>query len=249
MSISRRATALFAASVSTVRSAVPTVPAAVLTVRVAVLAIPVAALTIPVAALADTPAQRFELGVRAGAQSASGVPVSDIVTAGIYAQWRVADRWRIGLGLDRSEFDVERPAVLVGLAPASEGSDADAGASFTTLGIWVERAYDAPRGLEWFWRAGVGGSAVDIETVRGPLQGAGTYAVSASIDGEIGVEEVVVSIGGGVRVLWDRSAVVVALHADRHIADWEFADQVSAATARVDDFSVWGLSVGWSYRF
>lgn len=193
---------------------------------------------------------RFDLGVRFAALNANGEPADYVLGLGVNGRFRVNDRWRVGLGIDRSEFDFERPAVIAGLPADFSAGDVDAKASVTTLSFWIERAYGSGGGREWFWTVGFGGAAVDVAQVSGPLQGGGTYTLSTSFDGELGVEEVIVSAGGGLRLpMGDRSAVEIALRGERHIADWEVVDQVSGAAGRIDDFLLWGLSVGWSFRF
>lgn len=193
---------------------------------------------------------QFDLGLRCDVLSADDPPADYILGLGVYGRYPVNERWRVGLGIDRSEFDFESPQLVAGLPADSDGGGADARASFTTLSIWIERAYDTSSGRDWFWTVGFGGSLVDIASVSGPLEGGGTYAVSTNIDGELGVEEVILSVGGGLRQrVGSRSSVELALRADRHIADWEVVDQISGASGRLDDFLVWGVSMGWSFQF
>lgn len=193
---------------------------------------------------------RFDLGVRFDAMTAGGEPANDILGLGVFGRYRLNDRWRVGVGIDHSEFDFERPALIAGLPADFSGGEVDAKATLTMLSVWIERVYGAGRAREWFWAAGLGGAAVDVEEVTGPLEDGGTYTLSTNFDGELGVEEVVISLSAGVRLrVGSRSALEIALRGDRHIADWEVVDQVSGATGRIDDFLVRGVTVGWIVRF
>jgi hypothetical protein len=199
---------------------------------------------------ADAQERRFDLGVRFDALTAGGEPANDMLGLGVFGRYRLDDRWRVGLGIDYSEFDLERPALIVGLPADFSGGVVDGAATSTTLSVWLERVYGAGRAREWFWTAGFGGAAIDVDDVTGPLEGGGAYTLSTSFDGELGVEEVLVSVSGGLRLrVGGRSAVEIALRADQHIADWEVVDQVSGATGRSDDYLARGVTVGWVSRF
>ena len=192
---------------------------------------------------------RFDLGLRFNAVGGNGEPTNDMLGIGLTGRFRLNDRWRIGVGLDHFDsFDFERPADLVGLRPATE---VDAKATATVLSTWIERVYAREgKRLEWFWNAGVGGGLVDVDEASGPLVGGGSYTIVTDMDGELGFEEIVVGIGGGLRVgFGERSALEVALRLDQHIADWELLDVQSGATGRVDDYLIRGVTIGWIYRF
>lgn len=193
---------------------------------------------------------RFDLGLRFDAMTAGGEPANDMLGLGVFGRFRLNDRWLVGVGIDHSEFDFERPALIAGLPADFSAGDVDASTTLTMLSVWIERVYGAGRAREWFWAAGFGGALVDVEDVTGALEGGGTYRLSTHFDGELGVEEVVVSLSGGLRLrVGSRSAVEIALRGDRHIADWEVVDQVSGAAGRIDDFTVRGATVGWIFRF
>jgi hypothetical protein len=195
---------------------------------------------------------RFDFGLRFNALGGNGEPTNDILGLGLVGRYPLSPRWRIAFVLDHADdFDFERPAVLLDLPPDYSGGDIDAKGTSTLLSAWIERVYAREGGrLEWFWAAGFGGGLVDIDDASGPLVGAGSYTITTEMDGELGVEEIIVGISGGLRIRFgERSALEVALRADRHIADWELLDLESGATGRVDDYLLRGATIGFFHRF
>jgi hypothetical protein len=190
---------------------------------------------------------RFDVGLRFDALVADGEPANDMLGAGVFGRYRLNDRWRLGLAVDQSpEFDVERPHEFLGLASDPAAGEVDAKSTSTALTAWIERVYERPgRRLEWFWGAGGGFAAVDVEDVAGPLAGGGTYDITQ----EVGTE-ILASASAGLRFRFaERWALEAALRLDQHFTDWTVTDRVSGRTAALDDYLVQGAHFGLSYSF
>src|SRR5215213_8699306 len=128
---------------------------------------------------------RFELGARFNALVADGEPANDMLGGGVFGRYRINDRWRLGLAIDHSpEFDVERPSEFVGLPGDEAFGDVDAKSTSTALLAWIERVYERPGRLEWFWTAGGGLASVDVDDASGPLAGVGTYDITQDVGTE-----------------------------------------------------------------
>lgn len=204
-----------------------------------------APLLIPVPASGDEPGT-ISVGVRTTVTAADGVPANDIPGYGIVGLYRLNDRWTLGVGVDRSEYDFENPARLIGLPidPAAEPVDAKAEA--TILSAWVERSFSAPQArTEWFLGAGLAAASVDVPDATGNTQGGGSFDIRTQADTEI-----IVSLMGGVRRrLGERWYFEFAVRADQHLADWTSTDQVSGASTTISDYFAYGGSLGFGYRF
>jgi hypothetical protein len=186
------------------------------------------------------------VGARAAVTLANGVPANDIPGYGIFGLYRVNDEWTVGIGLDRTEYDYENPARLIGLPidPAAEAIDAKA--EGTVISAWVERSFSPPESrTEWFLGAGLGAASVDVPNATGPTLTGGTFDIRTEADTEI-----IVSVLGGVRrKLGDRWFVEFSLRADQHFADWTSTDQVSGASTTIDEYFAYGGQLGFGYRF
>jgi hypothetical protein len=188
-----------------------------------------------------------DIGIRAGISAADGEPANDIPSAGLIAHFAFDERWRLGAALDRSEYDVEQPAKLAGIAQSPAVEAIDALAEATTLSVWGERTLTNPaRATSMFVGAGVGAAFVDVPDVDGPRAGGGRFDVHTEVSTEL-----VVSLLGGVRhefgEHWHAEA---ALRVEQHFADWTFADRLSGARGSIDDYLAWGayVAVGWKWR-
>ena len=199
----------------------------------------------PMAAEADD-SRRIEAGARLAMTVADGVPANDIPGYGIYGLYRLNDEWTLGVGLDRTEYDYESPAALIGLPLDPDAEPIDAKAEGTVLSAWVERSYSAPQSpTEWFLGAGLGAASVDVPNATGPTLAGGTFDIRTEADTEI-----IVSLLGGVRRnLGERWFVEFGLRADQHFADWTSTDQVSGGSTTIDDYFAFGGNLGFGYRF
>jgi hypothetical protein len=204
-----------------------------------------APLLAPIPAEADE-SRRIEIGAQLGTTLAAGVPANDIPGYGIFGLYRLNDRWAIGVGLDRTEFDYEEPARLIGIPLDPDLEPIDAVAEGTTLSVWLERSFSAPESrTEWFVGGGLGASSADVPTVTGPTLAGGVFEVHTQADTEI-----IVSLLGGVRRrLGERWFVQFALRGDQHFADWTSVDEVSGGTRKIDEYFAYGGHLGFGYRF
>lgn len=192
----------------------------------------------------QSPALAQDLGVRGIITAADGEPANDIPGFGVFGHWRLGDKWSIGLAVDRTEYDFEEPAKLVGLSQDPSVEPIDTIAEATILSAWIERTY--PRGrLDWFWGAGAGFATIDVPDAVGPLQGGGTFDIRTEAD-----SEVIVSLLAGLhRRLGERWMLEFALRADQHFADWQVTDRVSGNRGAVDDYRALGGHLGIGFRF
>ncbi len=189
--------------------------------------------------------ERWSLGARGGVWLGDGEPANDIPTYGLVTRYRLAERWWIGLELDLSEYDVEKPAEIVGLKQDPTLGAIDATASATTLLALLERSYRVSERNEWFWSAGLGVSSLDVEDARGPLQGGGTFEIETDAGTEI-----LASLGGGYRWwLAPGWALEGTVRANQHFADWSLEDTVSGAEGEVENYLTWSFLLGLHFAW
>jgi hypothetical protein len=206
----------------------------------------VVALSLVGPAQAQSPGFDRNIGLRLNIVTGDGEPTNDIPGGGLFGHYRLNDRWWLGLALDHSPgFDVERPFEILGLASAAPDEEVDADGTMTTFLAWIERVYDRPGRMEWFWGVGGGGGTVDVDDLIGRRLGGGTY----NIVNDVGTE-LLATASGGFRVdlgsLW---AFEFALRLDQHFTDWTVTDRVSGRSATVDDYLLKGGHFGFLYRF
>ena len=191
-------------------------------------------------------ARRVDVGVRAEVTAANGEPANDIPGFGLFAHYRLNERWSLGFGVDILEFDYEEPAKIVGISQDPNLEPVDALAESTTVAAWLERTFGAIEARTvWFVAGGLAAASVDVPDVTGPRLGGGTFNISTEVD-----IEVIVSLIGGVRRRFGENWYVeFALRADEHFADWTSTDRVSGATASIDDYTAYGGYLGFGFRF
>lgn len=192
------------------------------------------------------PAVEVEVGPRAMMSIAGGEPANDILNAGVYAKFRLRERWRIGAAIDFASYDFEGPAKLLGLRQDQSIGVIDAPTSATTVSAWIEQWLgNADSKWRWYWTGGLGFSSPDVDDVQGDLDGGGTFDITTDPG-----SETILSAGGGVRrVISKRWAFDLGLRADHHFADWAVMDRVSGNRATVDSYTAWGAYGGLTYRF
>jgi hypothetical protein len=186
---------------------------------------------------------RFEVGVRYVLVTAGGEPANDMMAGGVFARFRLNERWRVGAALDSMSGDYERPYELVGLTSPEE---IDGTIDSLLVSGWIERVYGKPqRKLRWFWTAGLGFTSPDVDDVTGPTSGGGTFEIATDPG-----SETIVSVTGGLRRLFGRRwGFEAAARFDHHFADWDVVDRVSGMTGSVDDYTSIGLHLGILFRF
>jgi hypothetical protein len=201
----------------------------------------VLALLIPVEAYADS--DRFAIGGRFNALAADGEPANDMLGVGVYGYYRLKENWFVGVALDASDFDFERPHKILGLSAKT----VDADASSTTVSAWIERRYDRPgKRLDWFWGAGLGFSSVDVDDVTGPTDAGGTFNIKTDVDTET---VLLGSIGYRYPFANSQWSLQGALRIEQHLADWEVFDRVSGRVDNIDDYTVKGIHFGIERSF
>ncbi len=201
---------------------------------------------VPIPADADEE-RRIEVGAKLQTTMASGIPANDMPGFGIFGLYRLNDDWTLGVRLDRTEFDYEEPARLIGIPLDPDAEPIDAKAEGTILGAWVERSFRAtPESrTEWFVGAGLAAASIDVPDVTGPTLAGGTFFIRTEADTEI-----IVSVLGGVRRrLGERWFLEFTLRGDQHFADWTSTDEVSGGTREIDEYFAYGGSLGFGYRF
>lgn len=212
------------------------------TLRALVLAVALSAA--PGIACADD--HRLALAARLNLSAANGEPANDMPGFGVLAHYRLSDRWLLGVGLDRAEFDYEEPARIVGIAADPSLEPVDAIAESTILSAWLERTFGPSEArLTWFVAGGLGAASIDVPNATGLRADGGAFDVRTEVDTEI-----IASLIGGAR--WTPGGkwfVELALRAEQHFADWQSTDQVSGATGSIDDYTAYGLYAGFGIRF
>lgn len=189
---------------------------------------------------------RFDVGLRGVLMVADGEPANDIPGFGLFAHYRLSDRWALGFAVDRAEYDFETPAKLVGIEQDPNEAPIDVLAESTTFSVWGERIFRAPGSRNaWFVSAGLGAASIDVPVATGPRSDGGTFEIRAEVSNEL-----VASLGAGWRRdLGRRWLLEFALRADQHFADWKLSDSRSGATGSVSDYLALGGHLGVGFRF
>jgi hypothetical protein len=189
---------------------------------------------------------KFDIGVHLGTMLGDGVPANDMPGYGIYGLYRLNDRWSVGLGIDRTEFDYEEPARILGIPLDPDDPPVDPKAEMTIYSALVERTFDASReGRQWFLGAAIGVADTDVPDVTGPTATDGTFDIDSEVD-----RELIVSLRGGVRQHFgERWFIQFTLRGEQHFAAWELEERNSGATARHDDYFAYGGFLGIGDRF
>jgi hypothetical protein len=201
-------------------------------------------IALPTAALpADT---RFDLGVRGSITAADGEPANDIPGVGVLGHYALNADWTVGLAVDRTEFDFEEPAKLLGITQDQDLEAIDSVAESTVVSAWVERTYAMGGGRTlWYLGAGVGAASVDVPDVSGARADGGQFLIHTEADTEI----IASALGGVRRVFGQRWYGEVGVRVDQHFADWRFEDRISGASGTVDDYLAFGGHVAIGLRF
>lgn len=201
------------------------------------------------AAAVPTRAQRFDVGVRGLLTASDGEPANDIPGFGLFGRYRIdrlGDRWALAVAVDRTEYDFEEPARLLGLRQSQTIEPVDTVAEATILSASIERRHLRPGGrLSWFWAFGLGLASVDVPAAAGPLAGDGSFDIHTEVDTEL----LALASGGFRRALGRRAFFECALRLDQHFADWQVTDRVSGARGTVGDYLAYGGHLGLGLSF
>jgi len=189
---------------------------------------------------------RIDLGLSIAIDAADGTPANDMPGAGVLGRYTLNDEWAIGAAVNRTEYDYEEPAAIVGIVQNPTVEVIDALAAATTVRGWVERSLtEAGSSLHFFLGAGIGAAFTDVPDVTGPRADGGTFDIRTEVDTEI----IATVIGGARRMFGERWSGEVAVRAEQHFADWRSTDRVSGAQGSIDDYLTWGIQFTLAYRW
>jgi hypothetical protein len=190
--------------------------------------------------------RRMDIGVRVVLAAADGEPANDIPGAGVVAHYTLNDDWILGAAVDRTEYDFEEPASIVGIVQDPALEPVDALNEGTAISLWVERALSEPsQPLSFFVGAGVGAVFLDVPDVSGARADGGQFDIHTEADTEI-----TLAILGGIRRRFgERWQAEFALRAEQHFANWRVTDRVTGAQGSIDDYFTWAgyLAVNWRF--
>jgi hypothetical protein len=205
-------------------------------------AAPAAAAAFVICMPVEAEERNFALGVRVMVTAADGEPANDIPGAGVLGRYALNEGWSIGVAVDRTEFDFEEPAKVIGVVQDPALEPIDALAEATALSAWFERTFARQGPIAWFIGAGLGAASVDVPDAAGARADGGQFNVHTEVDTEI-----IASIVGGVRLdFGSRWFAEFSVRADQHFADWRIVDRISGAQGSIDDYLALGghLAIG-----
>ena len=192
---------------------------------------------------AETGAQ-YELSARGNIVGANGTPSNDILGIGFILHRKLSDDWYLGFGLDIApEFDVERPNEELDIKSVSE---TDALGTMYMFTVVAERRYMLKsEGWIGFWNLGAGIADIDVDDADGDVAGGGRFDIKIDAD----TEYVLIGSVGALQRLGEHWSARYEATLEQHFADWEIEDRVTGRTDSYDDYTVYGLRVGFNYRF
>ena len=195
------------------------------------------------AALADEHSV-YEFTPRLNIVAGNGKPANDIPGIGLAIHRKMNNEWYLGINIDHSPlFDFEDTAGLVD--DLDQDGIVDADSTHTMITVVGERRYamDSP-GWTVFWNLGGGINEVDVDDVDGPLKGGGTYDIETDVDTEL----ILIGHVGWIQRLGDTWSARYEITAEYHKGDWEMTDKISGNTGDIEDYMVYGLRLGLTYR-
>lgn len=186
----------------------------------------------------------YEISGRLNIVGASGRPSNDIPGFGIILHRKLSDDWYLGFSLENAtDFDVERPNERVDIDSVSE---TDALATMNMLTLVAERRYALDsEGWIGFWNLGGGIADIDIDDADGDVKGGGRFDIEIDAD----TEYVLIGSVGAIQRLGENWSARYEATLEQHFADWDIKDTVTGRTDSYDDYTVYGLRIGISYRF
>ena len=182
---------------------------------------------------------KFEVGVRANVLLGDGIPANDILGLGVIGRYSLNNGWFIGAGVDKYEYDYERPASYVNLRQDPDEDVIDALADSTVIFGSLGRLYNrTDRGFDWFWSLGVGFASTDVDDVSGPTDTGGTFDLTFDVGNEI---HLMGTFGTSYNISENWSTSFSA-RLEHHFMDVLVTDRVSGATKKIDSQSPIGAS-------
>ena len=201
------------------------------------------ALSLSSNALQAESGSQYELTTRLNIVGSTGKPTNDILGFGIALHRKLSDEWYLGINLDHSpEFDFEEPSNLVGIRSTEV---VDAVGSMTMITVVGERRY--PQSEDWtlFWQVGGGFAEIDMDNADGDVFGGGTYDIATDIDTEF----IIIAGFGGLQTLGKNWSARYEVTAESHNGGWDMTESVTGNTGKIDEYGVYGIRIGMTYRF
>lgn len=195
------------------------------------------------AAQAETDGQ-YEVSGHLNIVGASGKPSNDILGLGVIVHRKLSDEWYLGVSLENAtDFDVERPNEELNIDSVSE---TDALATMNMVTVVAERRFPLDS-QNWtgFWNLGGGIADINIDNADGEVAGGGRFDIEIEAD----TEYVLLGGVGALQQLSEHWSARYEFALEQHFADWKITDRVSGRTGSFDDYLVYGLRLGLSYRF
>ena len=186
----------------------------------------------------------YEFSPHLNIVGASGKPSNDILGLGFILHRKLTDEWYLGVSLENAtDFDVERPNEELDIDSVSE---TDALATMNMITVVAERRYalgsDAWTG---FWSLGGGIADIAVDDADGDVEGGGRFDIEIEAD----TEYVLIGGAGAMQQLGEQWSARYEATLEQHFADWDVKDNVTGRTGSYDDYTVFGLRLGLTYRF
>jgi len=196
--------------------------------------------------IAQAQESKFEIGLRANVLLGDGVPSNDILGLGVIGRYRLSNGWFIGAGLDKYEYDFERPWRIVGLEQDPDIDVIDAPADSSVISGSFGRLYnETDSGFDWFWTLGLGFASPNVDDSAGPNDMGGTFDLTFDVGNEI---HLMASLGTSYNFS-EKWSTSFAARVEHHFMDVLITDRVSGATAKLDSQSPIGAFLSVNYRF
>jgi len=182
-------------------------------------------------------ARRWSAGYRFELLTADGWPANDIMGSGAFLRYAISDAYRVEGSLSYFEYDFEDLQRRLGFSGASV-EEGDSRTRLTVVSMRIDRSWKCPiRDLRPLAFAGLGMGYAVVDDRLGTAGGR-----RYDIDAEGGIEAVPVC-GLGVQYGRNGWSVDAGIKLERHVADWDMQDRLSAARCEVGDYTAWG---GWA---
>lgn len=165
---------------------------------------------------------------------------------GIYGRYNWTKKWHLGLSIDYLSGDFEQPYRKLGI-PSTKINDANM--TNIIISVWGEREFtpgsDALQRLRPYIAGGIGVGLVDVDDVRGSVDGGGQYDITT----DAGTEYIPAFAAGFRYLLGESWEAEIAGRYSYHIADWQVKDRVSGSVGKIDNYSTYGFYLGVGFRF
>jgi len=189
---------------------------------------------------------QWEFGLRSNAISGDGLPTNDMLGFGVISRFYLNDGWFAGAAIDTAEYDFEHASAIWGESQDLSTNAIDAAATNTIFSAFMGRQYgDMSKGFDWFWTAGLGVGFPDIEDVSGPVNGGGSFDITARSGTEI---HLITSLGTSYHFSSEWSATFTA-RVEQHFMDHRLTDRITDTTTTIDSQTPIGVSISLNRQF